>query len=142
MAWTYSESLTTNRDKLRLRIGDTDTNDQLLSDETLDALLTARNADVSFSAVDAVRAIVAKLGREFDRNSMGMAGNRSQKVQHFYDLLKELSREARLTTGVIAGGISVAREDTIDADTDFKKPSFRVGQHDRERVGEDPKKTW
>ena len=43
MTWSYNENLSTDRDKVRFRIGDTDTDDQLLSNETIDAILVIRN---------------------------------------------------------------------------------------------------
>jgi hypothetical protein len=69
-------------------------------------------------------------------------GNRSQKVQHFHDLLSQLSKESRLTTGVVVGGISLDRKDTINDDDDFQKPSFTVGQHDPNGSIEKPIKRW
>ena len=142
MAWTYSESLTTARDKLRLRIGDTDTNDQLLADETLDALLTDKNSDLALAAIDAVRAIIAKFGRNFDRNAVGIQSNRSQRVQHFHDLLSQLTKEVRLSTGVVVGGLLETRKDVIENDDDFIKPSFTKGQHDQDGTSGDKVKTW
>ena len=53
MSWSYNESLTTDRDKIRLRIGDVDTYEQLLSNETIDALLTVHNSDLAITAVSA-----------------------------------------------------------------------------------------
>ena len=141
MTWSYSDSLGTNRDKLRLRIGDTDSNDQLLSNETLDVLLSDKNNDLALAAVDAVRAIIAKLGREFDRNAVGVGGSRSQKVQHYHDLLIQLNKEARGSTGVVVGGLSADRKETIQDDTDFIRPSFRIGQDDTEQP-DDRRKRW
>jgi len=142
MAWTYSDTLATARDQLRLRIGDTDTNDPLLSDETLDALLTAKSNDVALTAVDSVRAIIAKLGREFDRSAVGVGGSRSQKVQHFHDLLSQLTKEARLSTGVVVGGLSSSRKQTIESDSDFIRPSFRIGGGDVSSQGPDDRVRW
>ena len=137
MAWTYSESLLTDKDKLRLRVGDTDSGDPLLSDETLSALLTAKNNDLALTAIDAVRAIIAKLGREFDRSAVGVGGSRSQKVQHFHDLLAQLTKEARLSTGITLGGLSYDRKEAIENDSDFIQPSFKMGGDDRTLIDTD-----
>ena len=130
MAWTFSDSLTTDRDKVRLKIGDTDTDDQLLSDETIDALLVIR-ADVILCSIDAVRAILSKLARDIDRSAAGMSGSRSQKTQHYKDVLMNLVKESGGETRMKVGGISKGAADTLRDDTDFIKPSFSVDMHDR-----------
>jgi len=142
VSWTFSESLTTTRDKLRLRIGDTDSGDPLLSNETLDVLLTDKGDDLALASIDAVRAIIAKLGREFDRSAAGVSGSRSQKVQHFHDLLKQLTKESRLSTGVVVGGLSSNRKETIEDDSDFPRPSFSVGSDDLPPKGSGTVRWW
>jgi hypothetical protein len=78
VSWSYSDSLTTNKDKVRLKIGDTDTNDQLLSNETIEALLTEHNNDLDLTAISCVRAIIAQFNRTIDRNAAGMTANYSK----------------------------------------------------------------
>ena len=130
MSWSYSDSLSTDRDRLRFRIGDVDTNDQLLSNETLDALLTAR-PDPTLAAIDAIEGILAKFARELDRGSLGLGGSRSQKTQFYRDLLKELRAEAaRGDTGAFFGGGSVSGKETIREDEDKPLTPFRLNQFD------------
>lgn len=130
MSWSFDDSLSTDRDRIRLRIGDTDTNDQLLSNETVDALLLTRTS-VILAAIDCVQAIIAKLAREIDRSNIGMSGSRSQKTTHFHSVLRELQKEAQMDTGMKVGGISRDDRNTIEDDSDFIKPSFTVGITDR-----------
>jgi len=54
MTWSYDDSLPTDRDKVRFRIGDTDSEEELLSNETLDALLVIRD-DVVLASIDAYK---------------------------------------------------------------------------------------
>ena len=130
MSWSYSDSLSTDRDRLRFRIGDVDTNDQLLSNETLDALLTTR-PDPTLAAIDAIEGILAKFAREIDRGSLGLGGSRSQKTQFYRDLLKELRAEAaRGDTGAFFGGGSVSGKETIREDEDKPLTPFRLNQFD------------
>jgi len=130
MSWSYSDSLSTDRDRLRFRIGDVDTNDQLLSNETLDALLTTR-PDPTLAAIDAIEGILAKFAREIDRGSLGLGGSRSQKTQFYRDLLKELRAEAaRGDTGAFFGGSSVSGKETIQEDEDKPLTPFRLNQFD------------
>ena len=74
MSWSYSDSLSSDRDKLRFKIGDVDTNDQLLSNELLDALLTTRG-DPTLAAINAVEGILAKFARGFRAWRFSLAEN-------------------------------------------------------------------
>ena len=128
MSWSYSDSLSTDRDLLRFRIGDTDTQEQLLSNELLDALLTTR-ASQTLAAIDAVQGILAQFARDIDRSALGMGGARSQKTQFYRDLLKELRAEAaRADTGVFFGGGSISQKESNLEDEDKPIPPFRLDQ--------------
>tara|TARA_R100001440_G_scaffold2471_2_gene7051 strand:- start:2087 stop:2491 length:405 start_codon:yes stop_codon:yes gene_type:complete len=128
MTWSYNENLSTDRDKVRFRIGDTDTDDQLLSNETIDALLVIRN-DVVLASIDSVQAILAQFAREIDRQALGLGGPRSQKTTHYENLLKILRAEAdKGATGVFYGGATIAEKDDALADTTKPRPPFRLDQ--------------
>lgn len=128
MSWSYDDSLSSDRDKLRFRIGDTNTNDQLLSNELLDALLTTRDSP-TLAAVNAVEGILAKFGRDIDRNALGLGGQRSQQTQFYRELLKELRAEAaRGNTSAFYGGGSVSGKAAIQDDSDVPLTPFRLNQ--------------
>ena len=128
MSWSYSDGLSTDRDRLRFRIGDTDTNEQLCSNELLDALLAARG-DPILAAIDAVEGVLAQFARDVDRSALGLGGARSQKSQFYRDLLKELrAQAARGSTGVFFGGASAASKDSILEDSDKPTTPFRLNQ--------------
>jgi len=128
MTWSYDDSLPTDRDKVRFRIGDTDSEEELLSNETLDALLVIRN-DVVLASIDAVQAILAKFAREIDRQALGLGGPRSQKTTHYENLLKVLRAEAdKGSTGVFYGGATIAAKQAALADTTKPQPPFRIDQ--------------
>jgi hypothetical protein len=128
MTWSYDDSLPTDRDKVRFRIGDTDSEEELLSNETLDALLVIRD-DVVLASIDAVQAILAKFAREIDRQALGLGGPRSQKTTHYENLLKVLRAEAdKGSTGVFYGGATIAAKQAALADTTRPRPPFRIDQ--------------
>jgi hypothetical protein len=128
MTWSYDDSLPTDRDKVRFRIGDTDSEEELLSNETLDALLVIRD-DVVLASIDAVQAILAKFAREIDRQALGLGGPRSQKTTHYENLLKVLRAEAdKGSTGVFYGGATIAAKKAALADTTKPRPPFRIDQ--------------
>ncbi len=94
MTWTYGGSPSTStRDELRLLVGDTDTNDQLLTDAEVSYFL-AKNSSVRLASAMACRAIVAKLSRQVDFSLGELSKSLSQKVKHFTQLAKELEAEA------------------------------------------------
>ena len=143
MTWSFSDSLTSDRDKVRLRIGDTDTNEQLLSNETIDALLTEHSSDIALCSVASCRAIIAQFSRHLDRSAAGLSSNRSVIVTQYRELLRELLKESRLSTGVkYKGSISDSRKQTIDDDSDFVQPSFKKGQHDKDDLAESDEIKW
>ena len=128
MSWSYSDALSTDRDLLRFRIGDTDTNEQLLSNELLDALLVTR-ASPTLAAIDAVQGILAQFARDIDRSALGMGGARSQKTQFYRDLLKELRAEAaRGDTSIFFGGGSISQKESNLEDEDAPVTPFRLDQ--------------
>jgi hypothetical protein len=128
MSWSYSDNLSTDRDKLRFRIGDVDSTDPLLTNELLDSLLATRG-DPTLAAINAVEGILAKFAREVDRSALGLGGARSQKSQFYRELLKELRAEAaRGSTGVFFGGASIAAKEALLSDSDKPVTPFRIDQ--------------
>ena len=134
MTWTYSTALTADRDKVRIRIGDTNTNDQLLSDEEIAALLTAFSSDITLTVIGCIRNIIAKLARDYDRSNVGMSAQRSQKVMHYKDLLAEYmgaGPEGLLAKAeAFVGGLSKSDEEAFLDDDDYKPGAFKFGQDD------------
>lgn len=100
--------VTTDRDKVRLLIGDTNESDPLLYDDEVDAFLAQRvvvsttagtTYNVIAAAADACGAIAAKFGRAFSFSEDGQNFQRAQRVGHYQAL--ERSLRAR------QGGVSV-----------------------------------
>jgi len=123
MAWTYNEAQTADRDILRFRIGDTNTNKQLLSDGELDAIL-GRKTGVIPAALEAVDAILAQVARDIDRNAAGVSATRSQMFEHYTTLRGTLQDEMRTEAEAFTGGLSRDDKDSFENDTDFVAPSF------------------
>tara|TARA_R110000824_G_C15230416_1_gene678493 strand:+ start:127 stop:573 length:447 start_codon:yes stop_codon:yes gene_type:complete len=131
MAWSYSDSLSTDRDKIRLKIGDTDTNDQILPNETIDALLTEHSDDVMLTTISCVRAIIAKYSRKLSRSAVGMSADMTVFVTNYQQLLAELIKQNRGNSGVrYASAFSTSRKETIESDSNYTKPFAAVGRDD------------
>ena len=130
MTWSYSSALSTDRDKIRLKIGDTNTNDQLLADEAIDVALLDTD-DVILAAITCVKWILAKIARDVDRSTQGPTSSRSQKTLHYRELLEDLEKEAYASVGCEVGGVSDSSKTTLESDTDFLQPTFSVGMDDK-----------
>ena len=77
-------------DLVRLKIGDTDTEDALLVDEEIEVFIEAWPGNIELAAADAADAIAAKFSRGFNFATDGQAFNRRERVEHYADLAKRL----------------------------------------------------
>jgi len=132
MAWTYSSSLPTDKDKVRFLVQDTDTNDQLIQDEEITFALTETGNIYRASALVA-RSIALQLGRQLTlvRVPKELAWDAHQQWEHYKELAKELEIKAASSgaTGVFAGGISVADKTARENDSDRVQNSFTADLH-------------
>src|SRR5574343_147039 len=106
MTWTYSgDPSSSTLDEVRFLIGDTDTNDQLLSDEEITYLIGV-NADQGtgyhnyLAASSACNAIAAKYAKMSDKTVGSLSIRYSQKHSQYLALAQDLLKKA--TTGVNA----------------------------------------
>ncbi len=90
MAWSYDPSLPTKKDEVRLIIGDTDSNDQLLQDEEINYFLEQSQNSVTLASIRAVTAIIAKLTRRVDKAVGEAKISLSQQIKHYQSLLSQL----------------------------------------------------
>jgi hypothetical protein len=89
-----------NRDKVRLLVGDTDSTDPQLTDDEVDNFISERSeldtsggttfVNTPAAAADAAGAIAAKYARNFDFAEDGQRFQISQRVGHFQSLEREL----------------------------------------------------
>ncbi len=129
MTWTYDPNITTDRDKVRLNIGDTNTSSQLLSDEEIAYFLT--QAGVLGASVLAAEAIAAKFSALCDQQVGDLSVTFSQKAKQYRELAKQLRRQIGLSSaGPIAPAISISDKDTAELDTDRVEPAFTIGMDD------------
>lgn len=117
MTWTYSGNpSSSDRDEVRFLLGDTDTSDQLISDEELDYLLTVHPDDgAGYSnyeaAAAAARQIAARFTRQIDKSVGSLSisyGSRAQQFRDLADMLKEEATKGksqkRMGGPVLGGG--------------------------------------
>lgn len=141
MAWTYDETdldKTTTSGRLnvvRLLIGDTDTNDQLIENEEITFALSESNNNVYFAGAWAASTIAAQFARKVDTKLDGaLSANYSDLAKQYKALsndLREQGQKYSLTSASLrAGGISNAAITAAQALTDRPDPAFAKGQFD------------
>lgn len=131
MTWTYGgDPGDNNKDYVRFRIGDTDSNDELLSDEEINAMLS-QFGDKRLAAASAAEAIAAKFSRRVDTRMGKLSQQWSDLVAHYHALAKKLRKEFAIHGAAPwAGSISESDKDSERDDTDRVEPAFSVGMHD------------
>ena len=141
MAWTYDETdlVTTSTsgrvNVVRLLIGDTDTNDQLIQNEEIIFALAQANDNVYFAGSWAASTIAAKFSRRVTTKLDGaLSSNYSDLAKQYKALsadLREQGQKYSMTSASVrAGGISKAVIDVNRALTDRPDPAFAKGQFD------------
>ena len=120
MTWSYSGNpASSDTDAVRFLVADTQTSDQLISNEEINYLLTVYN-DPAFAAVAAARAIAAKFARQSDQSrSVGdlslseSFSQKSEQYHHLADHLDSLANEFSLPPIPKANANALGAEFTI-----------------------------
>lgn len=128
MAFTYDVS--TDRGKVRLLIGDTDTNDQLLQDNEIDFFLTQANDNVYLAAAYAAEAIAATFSRKADTDVESVSIKYSQRSEQYRKLSSRLEGKGKRVKGSIPSpsitGISHDAIRTQRQDEDRVQEKFNI----------------
>lgn len=136
MTFTYSTTtLNTDLGKIRLIIGDTNSNDQILQDEEINYASTSTYSLREAAAVAAEFA-AAKYARGADKTVGPLSISLSQKAEQMRALAATIRISSAAETLPFAGGISISRMDTVQEDTDRVETSFNVGMMDNPRAGD------
>lgn len=130
MTWTYDQSLATDRDKVRFEIQDTDTSDQLFSNEEIDARLTALGS-VSSTSLDLARRLMMRFARKADTTVGRVSTSFNQRFQAYKDIVSRLEAEGAALCMPSFGGTEVARNDELDADDSLVQPENKRDGDDR-----------
>ena len=138
MTWTYSGDPATNaRDSIRFLVGDTDTNDQLVSDEEIawtNSEVTGSGTattDLYTVAYRVMIAIASKFSRLANQAIGDMRVDLSQKADNARKQAEELRARAgreNLVPVPYAGGISSSDKNIDRENTDRVDPFFTSGQ--------------
>jgi hypothetical protein len=135
VAFTYgADPENSNRDAVRLLIGDTDSSDALLQDSEVDYFLslfgTTGSERVRPAAIRACEAIAAKFARQVDTTNQGLSVGASKRMAHYQALANDLKAQQSTEATVFLGGSSFSENEKLDDNVDLIPPAFRRGMDD------------
>lgn len=135
MAWSYSGNPSnSSRDAVRFLVGDTDTTDQLLSDEEIDYLVTLHGT-VPRASSESARAIAAKYARNMSRSIGGLSADFAAKYRQYMELADRLlTMEEAYPVSPFISGYKRSEKESRELDNDRETTISRKGIHDNERV--------
>ncbi len=141
MTWTYSgDPSDSSRDEVRFLVGDTDSTDELVSDEEI-AYAIVEESNNLLAAAKVAKAIMAKFARLVDKTVGDLKLNYSQRLAAYKELIEQLTERGTESAGMpYSGGISISDKKTIRDNSDRVDPTFTRGMHQHNVNEEDPLK--
>lgn len=136
MAWTYDPTLPTDKDRVRLIIGDTLSIEPQLQDEEIQALLDLFGGSVRAAAIGATRGLAAIYARYADKWVGDLKILASQKHEAYLRLADSLEESTNIigvgggSGAPSAGGVYVGEKEAMEANTNRVSPFFYRGMHD------------
>jgi len=137
MTWTYggtpgTDTADKRRDAVRVLVGDTNTNDQQITDEEIVFTLSSNSNNVYFAAAQTARMIMGLYSRRVDSDFEGVSADYSDRIEHYRRLAISLDAQAKSKGGALgtpkAGGVSIDAMDQAEEDSDRPDPSFKRNQ--------------
>ena len=135
MTFTYSGNPGDSAlDEVRFLIQDTDTNDQLLSDEEINYLLDAYNDDAFGAAVAAVTSLIAQASRVQEESKtvgdLSLSVKSGARLEQWHALLNRLQAERfrRYPAAPVVNANTLLA--TVDREEEDEGSDFVVGQMD------------
>lgn len=134
MAWSYDNTLPTEKDQIRLLVGDIIAADPQLDDNEVQFF--ADQFSVKIAAAEVAMVLSAKYAREADKWVGDLKILASQRSRTYAELAKRLREQAATIEGgtqgqgLYAGGISLSDKAQHEANVDANLATFRMGMHD------------
>jgi len=143
MSWSYgNDPANSELDAVRLLLGDTDINDQQLSDEELNYFISA-TSDVYSAAALASRSLASKYARLVESREVGdLKLEFGARYQRYLDLADQLEMQvAVFGASPFLGGNSVSDKETEYSDESKVQPYFARNQFDEDNQSDLPFET-
>lgn len=138
MSWNYDSSLGSAKDKVRFLVQDTDSDDQLASDEEILFTLDEAGDNIYRAASIVCSAVSLQFAKQITINdTRGLAFDPAMQADKYEALAKKWDQKALMSggVGIFAGGISVSDKQTREEDTDRVQPGFTTELHRTPGIG-------
>lgn len=132
MSKTYTPSATpSNKDKIRLLVGDTDSASMALHDEEI-MMVLSEQSNVGLAAAACADLLAAFYAKQVNTKNGSISVNASDRVKSYRDLAARLRQSpdnpfagtSYVAAVVVVGGSSAAERDTLAHNTDVIPPFF------------------
>jgi hypothetical protein len=136
--YTYDNTLSTDKDKVRFYLGDTDvTNTELrkVTNEEILAILAIYPNPIK-TAIVIAESLSARYSAYSDESVGDISVSYGQVAKNYQDLAARLGM--RLTTesgGIVAGGLSQSAKDALAENSDAVSPAFTKELHNNPQTG-------
>lgn len=135
MSWSYDNTLPTKKDKIRALVGDTDSSNQLVTDEQIEEIALKQDSNLFGAASIVARMIHASFGNEVTRRVADLSVDLSDKADNYNQLAEKY--EDKKKQGYDANAfkdmsiaVSEDSKDDLDDDEDLVQPRFTRDQHE------------
>lgn len=124
--WSYdpSDLATSEKDQIRIEIGDTDSNNWLLSDEEINYAITQERNFWAAAARCAEMAATYILRKADPKLGRSMQVVYSKAAEQYWNRARMLRCKAMGTVAPYVGGMEIADKDSIGEDSSLVAPSF------------------
>lgn len=141
MTWTFDGTLATAKDRVRSKLGDVDTTDQLVSDEAIAYYLGACSSVEHLAAAYLADDIAAKFARQVNTSNLSLSVSAADRFRHYTELAVRLRSQGNVLGavlgGIYVGGIDKTEVQGLEDDTSAVQPRFGLGQDSNPRVDDD-----
>lgn len=139
MTWTYGGDPAANdRDEVRWLTGDTDTNDQLITDEEIAHAVTIAGS-TQMAAAMCLDTLASKFARDVDNKLSKGSESSSQRSKAFRAAASALrSGIGTALTSLSFGGLTKSGKQTLRSDSDAVQPAFERGSFDNPSAPDNP----
>lgn len=117
MTWTYNWNFSSQKDRIRREVSDTDSTNQLLADEEIAYAGTIEGSDVAVAA-RCCEWLFAKFAQKADITEGKLSLKHSQRAQFFMSKAKQLRALDSVGANPYIGGESISDKEATDEDTD------------------------
>lgn len=125
MTWSYTGNpADSNKDQARFYLQDTDVNDQLMTDEELNFLISTEGSPIS-AALRGAEILLARFANCVDETVGGVSVKLSQKMDQYKKLRDDLRKRIAIGYAIpFAGGLDYSQKHSVETNDDRVEPFF------------------